>query len=567
MKANKIWLAVALALALVSCKSEAPKEPAHQKMKFPVAISLDGGKSGAMRATETGKTVSASYEDEREIENLTVVVFRNNNVTNTPIAVEKVITYDELTKPTDPYKGEFKFDMGMAGTFHLEVIANGYYDNEKDAFINQFKQGLSYGQFKKIVIDRELFSGGGFAMLSTEPKKVTTLANETTHAGIIKLRRLACRFDVFNKLTDELTLTNVTLQNLITASYLITQWDIPSDADGGAESGVGEFKGNGVLERIYSYENPTPGATKLLLEGTYKGQPWQKLIDFRDADGNSIVTQRNHLYRVLLTKGDGTTPGGDNDADKDNITYNIEVLDWDEDASLDYTDNDVMDTEPKSVYSLRVSESSVVAMPSSPEKTFPAPTISVHCVKQTYTSNTLLSEETVSSNDFALRLKSGTQGDVSINRTSDDAYTVSFNGSLESADFVFEGLINGTTIVTEGVNVHRSSIEPVLELRNISRSFKPNPTTQPGIGQGLGIVQFVPVVEFRSDNRTIYSTDKVSLAITCPSRRSTEFFQVSNNEVRFTTTDELFRSIRNFYVNIEFAHSWGSNKTSYNLWQ
>ena len=567
MKTNKIWVAVALALALVSCKSEAPKEPAHQKMKFPVAISLDGGKSGAMRATETGKTVSASYEDEREIENLTVVVFRNNNVTNTPIAVEKVITYDELTKPTDPYKGEFKFDMGMAGTFHLEVIANGYYDNEKDAFINQFKQGLSYGQFKKIVIDRELFSGGGFAMLSTEPKKVTTLANETTHAGIIKLRRLACRFDVFNKLTDELTLTNVTLQNLITASYMITQWDIPSDADGGAESNVGEFKGNGVLERIYSYENPLPGATKLLLEGTYKGQPWQKLIEFRDADGNSIVTQRNHLYRVLLTKGDGTTPGGDNDADKDNITYNIEVLDWDEDASLDYTDNDVMDTEPKSVYSLRVSESSVVAMPSSSEKTFPAPTISVRCVKQTYTSNTLLSEETVSSNDFALRLKSGIQGDVSINRTSDDAYTVSFNGSLESADFVFEGLINGTTIVTEGVNVHRSSIEPVLELRNISRSFKPNPTTQPGIGQGLGIVQFVPVVEFRSDNRTIYSTDKVSLAITCPSRRSTEFFQVSNNEVRFTATDELFRSIRNFYVNIEFAHSWGSNKTSYNLWQ
>ena len=567
MKANKIWVAVALALALASCKSEAPKEPAHQKMKFPVAISLDGGKSGAMRATETGKTVSASYEDEREIENLTVVVFRNNNVTNTPIAVEKVITYDELTKPTDPYKGEFKFDMGMAGTFHLEVIANGYYDDdEKEAFINQFKQGLSYGQFKKIVINRDLLSGDpGFAMLSTEPKKVTTLANETTHAGIIKLRRLACRFDVFNKLTDELTLTNVTLQNLITASYMITQWDIPSDADGGTESYDNEH--NGILDRIYSYENPIPGATKLLLEGTYKGQPWQKLIEFRDADGNSIVTQRNHLYRVLLTKGDGTTPGGDNDADKDNITYNIEVLDWDEDASLDYTDNDVMDTEPKSVYSLRVSESSVVAMPSSPEKTFPAPTISVHCVKQTYTSNTLLSEETVSSNDFALRLKSGTQGDVLINRTSDDAYTVSFNGSLESADFVFEGLINGTTIVTEGVNVHRSSIEPVLVLQSIGRSFKPNPTTQPGIGNGLGIVQFVPVVEFRSDNRTIYSTDKVFLAIKCPDRRSSEFFQVSNNEVRFTTIDEKFRAIRSFYVDIVFTHSWGSNKTSYDLWK
>ena len=122
MKLNKLWAAAALTLALVSCKNEPAKEPTQQQnMKFPVALSLEGNKSGALRAEYQSSSLSASAANEREIENLTVVVFINDGTANTPIAVEKVITYDELTKPTgsDPYQGEYKFDMGMAGTFHL----------------------------------------------------------------------------------------------------------------------------------------------------------------------------------------------------------------------------------------------------------------------------------------------------------------------------------------------------------------------------------------------------------------------------------------------------------------
>ena len=354
MKLNKLWAAVALALALVSCKNEPAKDPEQQKMKYPVALSLNGGKSGAMRATEKSNSLSASNPNERAIENLTIVVFTNNNTTNTPIAVEKVITYDKLTKPTDPYQGEFRFEMGMAGTFQLEVIANGYKDDaDKDAFIDQFKQGMSYKQFKKIESERALPNNGetGFVMLSAEPKKVTTLANETAHAGTIKLRRLACRFDVFNKLTNELTLTKVTLQNQIYMSYLMTQAAIPPDSDY-PES----YSANGtwftptvVSGGIYSYENPEKGAVTLQLEGEYKGQAWEKTIELRDKDGKYIATQRNHIYRVLLTKGDGTTPGGgdngggkDDPTNADKINYVIEVLDWDEDATMDYSENDLL---------------------------------------------------------------------------------------------------------------------------------------------------------------------------------------------------------------------------------
>ena len=362
MKLNKLWAAAALTLALVSCKNEPAKEPTQQQnMKFPVALSLEGNKSGALRAEYQSSSLSASAANERAIENLTVVVFINDGTANTPIAVEKVITYDELTKPTgsDPYQGEYKFDMGMAGTFHLEVIANGYKNNaDKDAFIAKFKRGLSYDQFKELLYERELPSHGenGFAMLSTEPVKVTTEEGVPCHAGAIKLRRLACRFDVFNKLTDELMLTKVTLQNQITKSYLLPQNDLPAGADGGAKEYTKNgtwFKDNLVTGGIYSYENPARKVTKLLLEGVYKGEAWQKTIELKRG-GRYITTQRNHIYRVLLTKGNGTTPGGgdngggkDDPTNADKINYVIEVLDWDEDPSLDYTDDDIWQAEKR----------------------------------------------------------------------------------------------------------------------------------------------------------------------------------------------------------------------------
>ena len=359
MKANKLWAAAALTLALVSCKNEPAKEPEQQAMKFPVSLSIDGGGSGALRATETGKTISASYPNERAVENLTVVVFLNNNVTNTPVAVEKVISYDELTKPAgnDPYQGNYQFDMKMAGTYQLEVIANGYKDaTEKNAFIGKFPVGMSYEQFKKAVFERALPNHGekGFAMLSTEPVKVTTVASTTTNAGTIRLRRLACRFDVFNKLVDELKLTKVTLQNQTVKSYMMTQTAVPTGADGGAKEYTQAanntwFKPTVVSGGIYSYENPTKGAVTLLLEGTYNKQAWQKTIELLDKNGSPVATQRNHIYRVFLTKGNGTTPGGGDEKDKDNITYNIEVLDWNEDTSMDYSDNDMMDAEQRQI--------------------------------------------------------------------------------------------------------------------------------------------------------------------------------------------------------------------------
>lgn len=351
MKMNKIGALALLSLVLLSCRNEAPKE-AWRKMDYPVLFSL-ASKEGNMRAAEKGNSPSASLENERSIENLTVVVFTNRRVSNVPLALEKVITNEQLQKPQGG-NGKISFEMGLAGIYHLEIIANAYPSGDavaKQAFLDKLKQGLSHDQFKKVLFDRALpeHGGTGFAMLSADPIKVETKKQQPADAGKIVLHRLACRFDIFNKLPRELSLTKVTLQNQIKASYLITQKDIPSGTGVTTEKSYTRnndwFTASLVSGGIYSYENPVPGATKLLLEGTYKDKPWQKVIELKNILEQPIATKRNHLYRIYLTKGNGTTPGGTDPADADQVHYGIEVLDWDDDLSLDYTDPDVWNAE------------------------------------------------------------------------------------------------------------------------------------------------------------------------------------------------------------------------------
>ena len=356
MSINKIGAVALLALVLLSCRSEAPKE-AWRNMDYPVQFSLAGKEGNSMRASGKGNSHSAALTNECTIENITVLAFTNRGTNNTPSALEKVITDVVMPASGDPYNGKFTFDLGLIGTYHLEIIANAYPQGNADAkkaFLNKLREGMSYNQFKKLQFDRELPKPGssGFAMLNAEPIKVETKKQQPVNAGKIVLCRLACRFDIFNKLPEELTLTKVTLQNQINVSYIISQQYTPDDPKAVRKEYVANgtwFSGTLVSGGIYSYENPVPGATKLLLEGTYKDKPWQKVIEFENILEQPIATKRNHLYRIYLTKGNGTTPGGTDPADADQVHYGIEVLDWNDDLSLDYTDADVMDAELKMI--------------------------------------------------------------------------------------------------------------------------------------------------------------------------------------------------------------------------
>ena len=354
MKINKIGAVALLALVLLSCRSEAPKE-AWRKMDYPVLMSIQGSKGVAMRAEQKGTSHSAALANECTIENLTVVAFTNRGTNNTPSALEKVVTEEQIVLPAggNPYNGKISFNLGLTGTYHLEVIANAYPKGNaaaKKAFLAKLHEGMSYDEFKTVLIDRTLPAHGesGFVMSNAEPIKVTTQKRQPADAGKIVLSRLACRFDLFNKLPEELSITKVTLQNQVNSSYLFTQVEVPSANTNKQQSYTpngGWFTATVVTGGIYSYENPLPGATKLLLEGTYKGQPWQKLIEFKNIQEIPIATKRNHLYRIYLTKGDGITPGGTDPADPDKVHYGIEVLDWNDELSFDYTDADVLNAE------------------------------------------------------------------------------------------------------------------------------------------------------------------------------------------------------------------------------
>ncbi|KXB33959.1 hypothetical protein HMPREF1869_01366 [Bacteroidales bacterium KA00251] len=357
MNRGKFLMIALVCLSMLSCTSRSPKQTLAKKMDYPVSMSLSIGKNG-LRAEHKSTSLSASFPNERAIENLTVCVFTNNGDENIPASLEKIIPTEDLAMPSgeDPYSGAILFDMKMSGTFYLEVIANGYKDDtDKDRFLSRLQRGISYEQFKQIVMDRPLPQHGekGFVMLSAEPVKVTTERHTTADAGTVKLRRLACRFDVFNKLVAELVLTKATLQNAVTKSFMTTSTAIPSEGSVEAKSydANGDWFTSTVIGGgIYSYENPSPSArTTLLLEGTYKGKPWKKTIEFKQED-EFVSLLRNHIYRIYLTKGNGITPGGGDGGGKDpsnadKVHYLIQVMDWSDDQDIDYNDDDVMQAE------------------------------------------------------------------------------------------------------------------------------------------------------------------------------------------------------------------------------
>ena len=459
MKVNRILAAAVMTLGLLSCKGESPKEAPQKKMDFPVSISIEGNK-GAMRAAQKGTSLTGSYANERAIENLTVVVFKLNTVTNEPDAVEKVIPFEKLTKPTGatPYDGTYQFDMLAAGTYQIDVIANGYKEGDvsaQNAFLAMLqKKPLPYNEYKKLLIERALPKNGesGFVMLNADPIRVTTSQNKTANAGSIKLRRLACRFDVFNKLVGgELVLTKATLQKQISKSYLLTQTAIPTGTDSEVKYAADGkwFTGTVISGGIYSYENPTKGATKLLLEGTYKGTPWKKTIEFKDG-GQDIAIQRNHIYRVYLTKGTGVTPGGD-DSNANLVNYNIEVLDWEEGDEFAYTDGDVWSA----------GEETFTQYTFAADRTFfgaDGGTGHVTCTQTIYAgkdaTGRVLSKRQLPAGDFTLRLKSAPQAGVTV----DDA-TKSFTVAAGTAvlSFTLEAKHNtsgvaGDIVVRRGKN-------------------------------------------------------------------------------------------------------------------
>ena len=171
-------------------------------------------------------------------------------------------------------------------------------------------------------------------------------------AGVIKLKRLAARFDVISEVPG-LTLTTISVANRVTTSTLLNVNQTGTLATTATDYAVDG--GKQLLHKIYSYQNTNKGgeanATSFIIKGNYGSKAIKDIqVDLKNvADGQALDVQRNYCYRIILK------PAGDNDKpinpDPNDPTkpmpawkVTIKVIDWNEAATdlANYSDEDLV---------------------------------------------------------------------------------------------------------------------------------------------------------------------------------------------------------------------------------
>ena len=306
MNMNKMIISLLLVLGIVSCINERSVEiletpESGKAMSYPVKFRLDGRNGGNTRATRESSATLAADANEKQINDLVVIAF------NSLGKLEKVIKHNDITfdNPSDFHEGG-TFDIGVAGNFRLEFVANS-----TDAFQNSLQLGMSLAAFGSLTVsDVPSHGDDGFVMTNAEPVNVTTEIGLDKNVGNVTLRRLVARFDVFSNV-DGLHIESITLKNQVSSSFIFTDNDIPANSDTEKEFTKSTtdplwFIDTKAVAGIYSYENPTKGATTLLLKGKYTNSTsnpdWEKEVAFIDSSDNQMPIKRNHLYRVVVSE-------------------------------------------------------------------------------------------------------------------------------------------------------------------------------------------------------------------------------------------------------------------------
>ncbi|MGI6572194.1 MAG: hypothetical protein ACOX19_01930 [Fermentimonas sp.] len=339
---KKMIILLLLALGIVSCTNESSLEilgnPESEKaMSCPVKFNFGDG-SGVSTRVETRGSLETlpTNANEKKINNLVVIAF------NSLGKIEKVIKHTDITfnDPMDFYQGGM-FDLGVEGSFQLEFVVNS--DN---AFQSSLQPGMPLDDFGALTVSGVPSHGDdGFVMTNAEPVNVATQIGVNKDVGNVTLRRLLARFDVFSNV-EGLHIESITLKNQVSSSFIFTDNNIPVGSDAeelftASPSTALWFTNTKAMAGIYSYENPVKGGTTLLLKGTYTkstSKPeWEKEVVFLDASDNSMPIKRNHLYRVVVSESHEGSIGTELD-----VTFNIEVLDWDDAVTFEYSDSDII---------------------------------------------------------------------------------------------------------------------------------------------------------------------------------------------------------------------------------
>ena len=340
---NKIYRVASATLAMVlllltmgSCSKESQLAPDAQQQAGAgqLAFKLD---NDALRSVP-------AEEFEKDVDPATVwCVF----VTPTGAGAQ---TFKEAKPATKTPTGEYMIKAGFEGAAQMFVIAN-----VQDALKTKL-EGLTtastLAEVQRLVVENALGDNttnpDKFIMTSELMNVMLPAVGGAPYkvADVIKLKRLAARFDVISEVPG-LTLTTISVANRVLSSTLLNVSETGTNIAATTDYAVAG--GKQLLHKIYSYQNTNKGgttdATSFIIKGNYGSKAIKDIkVDLKNvADGQALDVQRNYCYRILIKPAgdDGKPINPDDPTTAWKVT--IKVIDWNEAAAdlANYSDEDL----------------------------------------------------------------------------------------------------------------------------------------------------------------------------------------------------------------------------------
>lgn len=344
---NKIYRVASATLAMVlllltmgSCSKESQLAPEDQ-------LSASAGQLTFKLDNDALRSVPAEAF-EKDVDPATVwCVFLTSASTNQ--------TVKEVRQATKASSGDYMIKADFEGVAQMFVIAN--VQDALKAKLEGLTTTSTLDEVQRLVVENALGDNttapDKFIMTSELMNVMLPSVGGAPYkiADVIKLKRLAARFDVISEVPG-LTLTTISVANRVTTSTLLNVDETGTIATTATDYAVAG--GKQLLHKIYSYQNTNKGgtanATTFTLKGNYGGKAIKDIeVDLKDAtNGEVLAVQRNYCYRIIIKPAgsdDKPVIPDPNDPTKPTAAWKvtIKVIDWNEAAAdlANYSDEDL----------------------------------------------------------------------------------------------------------------------------------------------------------------------------------------------------------------------------------
>lgn len=264
-------------------------------------------------------------------------------------------TFKEVKQATKAPSGDYMIKTDFEGAAQMFVIAN--VQDALKAKLENLTTASTLEDVQRLVVENALGDNttdpDKFIMTSELMNVMLPAVGGTPYKvpDVIKLKRLAARFDVISEVPG-LTLTTVSVAKRVTTSTLLNVDETGTIATTATDYAVAG--GRQLLHKIYSYQNTNKGgeanATSFTLKGNYGGKAIKDIkVDLKDAtNGEALAVQRNYCYRIIIKPAgsdDKPVIPDPNDPTKPTAAWKvtIKVIDWNEAAAdlANYSDEDL----------------------------------------------------------------------------------------------------------------------------------------------------------------------------------------------------------------------------------